>query len=108
MTRRSTRTTMVLSIAWLATWPMRRTACRPPTSLVSVSLIVSRPRRGGRRAQLALAQHGLEPRDLAPQGGDAAGVGDALRAGLEAQIEELLLLLRHVEAQLGVLPLEQL
>src|SRR5216683_1393877 len=78
MTRRSTRTTIVLSQASLTTTP-----CRTRFGMTLFLLL-----RGGRAG--ALAQDGLDPRDVATYLAHPRGVLELTAGALEAQVEGLL------------------
>src|SRR5260221_1446510 len=78
MTRRSTRTTIVLSQAWLTTTP-----CRTRFGMTLFLLL-----RGGRTG--ALAQDGLDARDVTTDLAHARRVLELAAGALEAQVEGLL------------------
>src|SRR5690242_16861682 len=83
MTRRSTRTMTVLSHASLTTTP-----CRMRFG-IALSLLL-RGGRGGFDAPGALAQDGLDPRDIAPHLTHPRRVLELAARLLEAQIERFL------------------
>src|SRR5579872_1030748 len=92
MTRRSTSTTTVLSPLSLTT--------RPCITLLGI-VSTSRLRLGDGRAA-ALAQNGLDPRDIAPNNAHAHRRFELSAGPLEAQVELLLLQGRQSLGQLVV------
>src|SRR3954470_24874297 len=94
MTRRSTETITVFAFLSLTTVP-----CRTRLGIFSSPLPARRLRGLGLRL---LAQEGLDPCDVAPDGAHAGGVLQLTAGALEAQVERLLLQRHQVGLQLIV------
>src|SRR5690242_9372839 len=99
-TRRSIATTTVFCILSLTTRPVRvfRAFRRVGCSLV-ISAMVSSPR-STRALELALAQDGLQPRDVLPDPPQPQRVVQRLRRAAKAQAESLLFQARDPRADL--------
>src|SRR6187399_2885029 len=91
MTRRSTETITVFAFLSLTTVPCR--------TRLGISLLLC-PRRSGSLGLRLVAQEGLDPCDVAPDGAHAGGVLQLTAGALEAQVERLLLQRHQVGLQL--------
>src|SRR5262245_56860066 len=107
-----TLTTIVLSIFTESTMPSRVLRALPRASVaVAVSSgIAGVPLVGGEllgRFDLALAQHGGDPRHVLSHLADAGGVGELAGDVLEPQVEELLARVGQALDELGVAEVAQ-